>query len=95
MYIQTAKKAAFYDHGLAWIHAGKFIERCIQRQKISLTGAGSSVTTRQTSLRCVITAFLGMAAAGRFDEQLAHGPGRDSLEVQTRGGAYIGRVGQL
>src|SRR6267143_658435 len=38
---------------------------------------------------------MSVAASRCFDQQLAHSPGRDALEVQTRGGCDTGLLRQF
>ena len=93
--VQTSEKTAFDHERLARIHPRQLVERGIEPQNIFVARADVPQRFVERHDGIIAASFQGVAATRRFDKELSHGSGGDSLEVQARGRGECGRGGEL
>ena len=78
------------------VHAREFIESAVEAKQIFSAGRGLLVGIVEADGNVLASAPLsGVAAASRLNQDLAHGPCGDALEVQARGRSDFRRLGHL
>jgi hypothetical protein len=94
--IETAEEAALDHDGLAGVEAGEVVEGGIEGEQIPFRGGVLSEGIVEGDEEDLGAATLeGVAAAGGFDEELAHGAGGDAFEVEAGGGGDGGGAGEF
>lgn len=94
--IETPEEAALDHDGLAGVEAGEVVKGGIEGEQI-LFGGGVLIEgiVEGDEEDFGAAALEGVAAAGGFDEKLAHGAGGDTFEVKAGGGGDGGGAGEF